>query len=418
MTTPERVAVVVPYLGNATHDCTVLGWHKQIGDSIDVGEVLCEIATDKVDTEVESTSSGFVLELAAAEGDTVNVGEPLAWLGSSPAVAESEPSSVTVIATTDQPGGSKSVSIGSATIRIPTNGDTLASPFARRTASDRGVELSTVTGTGAHGRIRAADVPDGAVVESNPVSQPEPEPRHEPLPLTVPPPGRVVAVSGVRRATAEHMVRSVRIAPHASVDIEVHMHLVAAAMHTMNDDRVRRGLPAVSYLPFIAHAAVAALRRHPGLNASYRDDEIIEWDVVNLGIAVDTPRGLLVPVVADADTLMPEALANRIGALATAAREGTLRPQDTMNGTFTISSLGGLGVTGIGPILHQPQAAILGVPAVHKRVVVVEDNLGTDVIGIRPTTELSLTFDHRAVDGAQAARYLADVRNQLEGMTN
>lgn len=399
----KRVAIVVPYLGSATHEATLTGWHKKPGDRVETGDVVCDIATDKVDTEVEATVSGTLVEIVADVDQVVPVGEPLAWLVENDA----------------EDGAGSVVRIGAAEVRIPADRKAL-SPLARRRAADRGVDPGSLAGSGARGRVRADDV--GTAGAGSTVGEVSDATGFDPVLLSAATadlsayaglPAHVTPVTRRRRLIAEHLSRSYSSAPHARIEIDVQLHGRLAELETARARRREAGAAAPSYLTLIAHAATRGLRMHPRINATYAGDVIVEWGQVNLGVAVDTEDGLVVPVIADAGRLSLDELTDRIADVATRARRGDLAPTDVQAGTFTVSSLGGFGIATMAPVLHEPQAAILGVPAVQRQVVPVDGPGGTSFM-VRPTVRLSLTFDHRVVDGADAARFLAAVRAFLE----
>lgn len=425
--------IVVPYLGSAVHEVTIIGWHKAPGDAVKPGDVLCEIATDKVDTEIECTDAGILMEIVAQPEQTLAIGATIAFLAGpggeqtivrpeAPALDTAELALREYVSTgLALREDVSTVRIGAAQIRVPL-GETVASPYARRQAADLDVELDAVRGSGAAGRIRAADVvasarprqaPSAEEIGSRAFELSSPAHRSDLEPY-VGLRARLVPTSPHRRATAEHMSRSVAAAPHAWVDMDVQLHRTADQLAEVNLGREGRGRTPLSYLPFIAQAAVQALRKHPTLNAVFDEDRIIEWDAINLGVAVDTPQGLVVPVIRNADALTAEALGDQFAKMAGDARARRLELSDLQAGTFTVTNLGGLGVASFGPILHQPQTAILGVPAVRMQPVVV-DGLSDFTLAIRPVARLTLVFDHRAVDGAEAARFLSSMRSALEG---
>jgi pyruvate dehydrogenase E2 component (dihydrolipoamide acetyltransferase) len=317
-------------------------------------------------------------------------------------------------------------------------GTALASPVAKRMAARNGVDLGSIQGSGRAGRIRKADV-EAAIAgapsppsssaragapssssgagASSPARAPAPGP---PLGSGGVPvgyedvPHEVVKTSRVRRVIAEHMVRSRQTAAHMTTEVDVDVSAVVRARAELNGARREAGAAKLSYLPFIARAACVALADHPELNATFLGERTIHWRAVNLGIAVDTPEGLLVPVVRDCDRLTAPAIGDAIADLAERARTRKLTPDDLVGGTFTLSNPGSVGAVSAPAIINQPQVAILGVPTIQRRPWVLADDQGDESIAIRPILRLAVTFDHRAVDGAGATRFAVAVKDSLE----
>jgi pyruvate dehydrogenase E2 component (dihydrolipoamide acetyltransferase) len=323
-------------------------------------------------------------------------------------------------------------------------GAALASPVAKRMAAKNGVDLDAVRGTGRGGRIRKADVqaaiaaadtsggpPRGGHASLPPAAPSSPSRAGASSPAKAPAPGppldagkiplgyedvphEVIATSRVRRMIAEHMVRSRQTAAHMTTEVDVDFSAVVRARAELNAARRHAGAAKLSYLPFIARAACVALADHPELNATFLGERTIHWGAVNLGIAVDTPEGLLVPVVRDCDRLTAPAIGDAIADLAERARTRKLTPDDLAGGTFTLSNPGSVGAVSAPAIINQPQVAILGVPTIQRRAWIIADERGEESIAIRPILRLSVTFDHRAVDGAGATRFAVDVKDSLE----
>jgi 2-oxoglutarate dehydrogenase E2 component (dihydrolipoamide succinyltransferase) len=295
----------------------------------------------------------------------------------------------------------------------------LASPVAKRIASERGVDLNSVTGTGKRGRIRKVDVL--AAAEAGPrvsraAATPAPAAASaEGLPAGYEDvPHEVVPTSRVRQAIAEHMIRSRQTAAHMTTEVDVDLSAVIRARTELNAARLASGDPKLSFLPFIARATCAALGEHPDMNATFQGERTIRWGQVNLGIAVDTEAGLLVPVIRDAGSLTAPAIGAAIGDLAARARDRKLVPDDLAGGTFTISIPGSVGAVSAPAIINQPQVAILGVPTIQRRPWVVTGPDDEELIAIRSILRLAVTFDHRAVDGADATRFAVTVKSHLE----
>ena len=379
--------VAMPQMGVSVAEGTVVEWHKRVGDWVERDEVIVEISTDKVETEVPSPESGRVVEVLVEVGQTVDVGTVLARIDVSAAPGQAHVQEQVA-------GGGWRVA-----------GEPPTTPVVRRIAAEHDIDLTKVTGTGRNGRVTKKDVL--AFMKewgdrSEPVLHTEsPYVEDHPPPATShPPPG--VPLSPMRRSIADHMVRSLQTAAHCTTVVEVDMSAVEAA----------RGK--LSYLPFVARAAIAALREFPRLNATLEGDRLIQHEQVNLGIAVALgDDGLIVPVVKDAHELSHEGLAGRIADLAERARGKRLGPDETRGGTFTITNPGRYGALLATPIINQPQVAILDLEAVVKRPVVVGD-----AIAIRPMTYLCMSWDHRALDGVVAAQFLSALRGHLEGWSS
>jgi 2-oxoglutarate dehydrogenase E2 component (dihydrolipoamide succinyltransferase) len=404
-------------MGVSVEEGTVTEWHKAVGDTVAEGDVLCEIATDKVDVEVESPAAGTITAILAGADVTVPVGGALCELdgdgsgasdggGASP----DAPGSGRATAGRDEHGAFDPAGAADAVTSLP---GVLASPLAKRIASERGVDLNAVTGTGKRGRIRKADVV--AAAEAGPTT---PSPRIASV-QGIPAgyegvPHEIVPTTRVRQAIAEHMIRSRQTAAHMTTEVDVDLSAVVRARAELNAARLASGSAKLSFLPFIARATCAALAAHPDMNATFQGERTIRWGQVNLGIAVDTEAGLLVPVIEDAGSLTAPAIGAAIADLAARARDRKLVPDDLAGGTFTISNPGSVGAVSAPAIINQPQVAILGVPSIQRRPWVVTDPTGEEMIAIRPILRLAVTFDHRAVDGADATRFAVTVKNHLE----
>jgi 2-oxoglutarate dehydrogenase E2 component (dihydrolipoamide succinyltransferase) len=371
-------------MGVSVAEGTIVEWRKRVGDWVERDEVIVEISTDKVETEVPSPESGRVSEVLVEVGSTVDVGTVLARLDVGA-----------------KPGEAHVAEQGTADRGRRTAGAPPVTPVVRRIAAEHGIDLAQVKGTGRLGRVTKKDIV--AFMEQWPAEKPEPVLHSESPYKEEIAEGRGQTagepLSPMRKSIAEHMVRSLRTAAHCTTVVEADMSAIEAA----------RG--SLSYLPFVARAAIAALREYPQLNATLEGDRLTVHEEVNLGIAVALgDDGLIVPVVRDAHELSHEGLATRIKDLAERARDKRLRPDETQGGTFTITNPGRYGALLATPIINQPQVAILDLEAVVKRPVVVGD-----AIAIRPMTYLCMSWDHRALDGVLAARFLSSVRAHLEG---
>ena len=432
---PGLVDVTMPQMGVSVAEGTVVAWRVEVGDRIDVDQTICEISTDKIDAEVPAPVSGVVAEILVPVESTVSVGTVLGRLAREGVEAEAgtraparaldapaapaptpTPDAPAAPAPTPTPDAPAAPAAAPAPDRAASNGAGLSSPspqrpryspVVQRIAAEHGIDLSQVSGTGRGGRVRKQDVLaflDGAP----PPLHAESPYRPDPLAAAAPPGTGGGQLSRMRRQIGEHMKRSLETAAHCTTWIEVDMSRIEAA-------RAPLGLTA---LPFVARATIAALREHPALNAWLEGERYTRRDVVNLGIAVSLSEdGLIVPVVERAHELSVEGLAVRIKDLAGRARSRELTADEVRGGTFTITNPGQYGSIMATPIINQPQVAILDLEAVTKHAVVVTDFDGNDSIAIRPTTILGLSWDHRALDGSQAARFLASVKRHLEGWT-
>jgi len=413
--TDVLVDVTMPQMGVSVAEGTIVAWRVEVGDRIDADATIAEITTDKIDTEVPAPVSGVLAEILVAVDETVPVGTVLARIAAGRADAgngarTAPPSPGTVPPQGTVPAepprtGARPPAPGA---RPPAPGARRYSPVVQRIAAEHGIDLAAVAGTGRGGRVRKPDVL--ALV----AAAPEP-PLHIESPYRPEPPGGGPAsgapgqLSRMRRTIGEHMKRSLDTAATCTSWIEVDMTAVEAA-------RARLGVTA---LAFVARAAIDALREYPALNAWLEGERYTRFDdAVHLGIAVSLGEdGLIVPVVHDAHELSAEGLAARIRDLAGRARSGTLTADEVRGGTFTITNPGQYGTVMATPIINQPQVAILDLEAVVKRPVVLSAADGVDAIAIRSMTILGLSWDHRALDGALSAQFLASVRRHLQALT-
>ncbi len=411
------VDVTMPQMGVSVAEGTIVGWRVEVGDRIAADDTICDITTDKIDTEVPAPVTGIVAEIVVPVDETVSVGAVLARIAvgsdGAPAKGSDGPPAAPAAATPEsgipevepQPSRAARVANGASA-----RGEGRRySPVVMRIASEHGVDLSRVHGTGRGGRVRKQDVL--AFLESGAVeTEQAPEPplhiespyRPDPVPA-----GGGDQLSRMRRQIGEHMKRSLDTAAHCTTWIEVDMSRVEAA----------RGRLGVTGLAFVARACIDAIREHPALNAWLEGERYTRHQDVNLGIAVSLGEdGLIVPVIDRAHELSVEGLAGRIKDLARRARARELKPDEVQGGTFTITNPGQYGSIMATPIINQPQVAILDFEAVVKRPVVVTDGDGNDSIAIRPMTILGLSWDHRALDGALSAQFLASVKRHLEAV--
>ncbi|GAB2591237.1 dihydrolipoamide acetyltransferase component of pyruvate dehydrogenase complex [Paractinoplanes abujensis] len=472
----EGTAVKMPALGESVTEGTVTRWLKAVGDSVEVDEPLLEVSTDKVDTEIPSPVAGTVLEIKVQEDETADVGADLAIIGAegaAPAPAEEKPAPAEEKpAPAPAPQQQSAPKIESApapdfapsgesyadpapeaeTAKDPVAAEAKAeppapsqprveqaspngagdagyvTPLVRKLAAEKGVDLSTLTGTGVGGRIRKQDVTDAAdkaaaakaapaPAASAPVSSAAapaaPKAKPEPSPLR----GRTEKLTRTRATIARRMVESLQISAQLTTVVEVDVTKIAQLRQKAKADFQAQHGVKLSFLPFFALAAVEALRQHPVVNSSIDQEAgtVTYHDAEHLGMAVDTPKGLIVPVIKDAGDLNLAGLAKRIADVADRTRNNKIGPDEISGGTFTLTNTGSRGALFDTPIINQPQVGILGTGAVVKRAVVINDPELGEVIAPRSMVYLALSYDHRIVDGADAARFLVTLKERLEG---
>jgi pyruvate dehydrogenase E2 component (dihydrolipoyllysine-residue acetyltransferase) len=408
----------MPQLGETVTEGTITRWYKQLGDAVAVDDVLFEVSTEKIDTDVPSAHAGFLRVVHVREGETVPVGTPLAVIT---ATADEEIEEPTAAAAASPAPAARAVARPAAPAERPRprpeapidRGDGFLSPVVRSLLAEHGLDPADIVGTGKDGRITRNDVlaaaANRAAVATRataPVSQaPAPSPAPAAAAPQAGPDDDVVEFTKTRRATAEHMVRSLATSAHTLVATEVDYHLL---------DPVRRQAN-LSFLPFVARATIDAFREFPQLNASVGEDELIVHRRVHLGIAVDVEfQALVVPVIRDAGDMRLPALAEAMAAQAEKARSKRLTPDDLLGGTFTITNVGSYGTVVTAPVINQPQVAILSTDSVRMRPVAIRSESGEWAVAVHPLGNLSLSFDHRAFDGAYAAAFLAKVRELIE----
>ena len=473
MATTSAIDVVMPQMGVSVSEGTITKWLKQEGEQVAADEALLEISTDKVDTEVPSPGEGVVQQILVQEGETVEVGTKLAVIvpegAAAPAPpAEQAPPEPATAQAAAEAGASSSAEGGApaaepvaeaepaapatapAEAPAPSDGTgekTFVSPVVARIAAEHGVDVDRVEGTGRGGRVTKKDIL--AYVESGPAEAPAapaapPQPPAEPpppapeapptpAPAAAPPPraaeptpamaqaqpmpGETLEpMNAMRRGIAEHMRRSLDTSAHVTTVFEVDMAKVVALRKKLKPEYEQSYGVNLTYLAFIGRATVEAIKNWPWVNGEIRGEQIVSKRFVNLGIAValEGGQGLIVPVIKNAEGLNLLGLARAIADVADRARNKKLTPDDVQGGTFTITNPGGWGAIIGTPIISQPQVAILDVEALVKRPVVVQDEDGSDVIGIRPMMNLCLSYDHRLVDGAYAAQFMKELRENLE----
>jgi 2-oxoglutarate dehydrogenase E2 component (dihydrolipoamide succinyltransferase) len=449
--------VLMPQLGESVVEGTVSKWLKSIGDTVQEYDALLEVNTDKVDSEIPSPAAGVLLEILVPEGTTVQAGTPLALIGaageavldgapaaapaqasiqaaSSPSAAEAPP--VPAPAASPGNGGARPAEAVSAPAPAPERGRDLGfiSPVVARIAGEHGIDLAQVPGTGQGGRITKKDIlafiergpqvqaagadgeaepvpPVSTAVAAPPAAAPAAPPA-QPAPALLP--GEVIPLTSLRRAIAEHMVMSKHTSPHVTTVMEADLSRVVAHREANKTAFARDGAN-LTYTAYLVSAIVAALKAMPVVNSSWSEEGILLHREINVGLAASMGEaGLIVPVIKNADSLSLLGLARTINDLAARARSKQLKPDEVKGGTFTLTNHGTSGSLFATPIINQPQCGILGAGAIQKRVVVISGP-GGDSLAIRPMVYLSLTFDHRILDGAIADAFLAKVVEYLQG---
>ena len=449
-------SITLPELGESVTEGTVTRWLKQVGDEVAVDEPLLEISTDKVDTEIPSPAAGTLLEIKAQEDETVEVGAELAVIGSGQPAAEQpdqqpapeqpaaqssaqssappapepapEPAPQQAQQPEPQPAPEPAPQQAPQPAPEPAQhtqksdagdgGDIYVTPIVRKLARQHNVDLTTVEGTGVGGRIRKQDVLDAAQA----AEAPEPaqsSAAQQPAPAagqTSELRGKTEKISRLRRTIAKHMHESLQVSAQLTTVLEADVTEIARLRAKHKDAFAEREGVKLSFLPFFAKATVEALKAYPQANSRLDMDAgtVTYPDGEHLGIAVDTPKGLIVPVIHDAGDLSVAGLARRIDDVASRTRSGDIKPDELSGGTFTVTNTGSRGALFDTPIINQPQVGILGTGAVVKRPVVINDPQGGDSIAVRHIAYLALTYDHRIVDGADAARFLTAIKERLE----
>lgn len=455
----DATPVLMPELGESVAEGTVTRWLKKVGDSVGVDDALVEVSTDKVDTEIPSPVAGVLVSITAEEDATVPVGGELARIGtgsgaaSAPtpppppqpeskpepkpepakpeppkAEAKPEPQPVSQPAPKAQPAQAQPAAEPSGSTQ---DGAPYVTPLVRKLATENGIDLAEITGTGVGGRIRKQDVL--AAAEKKQQAQQAPAPAQapaapaadsKPAPAAAPTPAPALAhlrgttqkASRIRQLTANKTRESLQATAQLTQTHEVDMTRIVGLRARAKSAFAEREGVNLTFLPFIARAVIDALKTHPNINASYNEQtkEITYYDAEHLGFAVDTEQGLLSPVIHNAGDLSLAGLARAISDIAARARSGDLKPDELSGGTFTITNIGSQGALFDTPILVPPQAAMLGTGAIVKRPRVIVDEFGNESIGVRSICYLPLTYDHRLIDGADAGRFLTTIKHRLE----
>jgi 2-oxoglutarate dehydrogenase E2 component (dihydrolipoamide succinyltransferase) len=464
----EGTAVRMPELGESVTEGTVTRWLKQVGDRVEVDEPLLEVSTDKVDTEIPSPVAGTLLEITANEDETVDVGAQLAVIGEPSADGEQAPAPAPEPEQAEEPQPQAqaqraeerpSADGAAAAPERPQQeepqpeepqdgaqddgargGAPYVTPLVRKLAAEHDVDLSTITGTGVGGRIRKQDVLAAAEAKK-PAPEPEAAPaaeapaaeapaaapsaaapsgapaRQVPRPAAgAPEPGTTVKMPRLRQVIAQRMTESLRVSAQLTTVQDVDVTRIAALRARAKAEFERREGVKLTFLPFFAKATVEALKAFPQVNSSVNEEtkEVTYHGAVHLAVAVDTPRGLVVPVIKNAEDLNIAGLARKIADVAQRTRNNKIGPDELSGGTFTITNIGSAGALFDTPIINQPQVAILGTGKITKQPTVVTTPDGDDVIAIRSVCYLPLTYDHRIIDGADAGRFVSAIKARLE----
>jgi pyruvate dehydrogenase E2 component (dihydrolipoamide acetyltransferase) len=432
--TGAGTVITMPALGESVSEGTVTRWLKNVGDSVAVDEALLEVSTDKVDTEIPSPVAGTLLAIDVAVDTTVPVGARLGLIGSAGGVVSAPAAPVVtapVVAAPVTPPPAPVVAAApvaaapvtpppapAAVAPVSQPADAYVTPLVRKLASELGVNLAQVKGTGIGGRIRREDVealarPAAPIAGSTIASTPSAA--KPPVVAVSPLRGTTVTMSRLRKVIAARMVESLQVSAQLTTVVEVDVTKIARLRDRAKASFEAREGVKLSFLPFFAVAVCEALKQHPVLNSSVEGDQITYHGAEHLGVAVDTERGLLVPVIANAGDLNMGGIARKISDLAARTRDNKVTPDELGGGTFTLTNTGSRGALFDTPIINQPQVAILGLGAVVKRPMVVRGEDGGETIAIRSMVYLGLSYDHRVVDGADAARFLVTLKERLEG---
>ena len=428
----EGVEVLMPALGESVNEGTVTTWLKQVGDTVEEDEPIVEVSTDKVDTEVPAPAAGVITKIIVNEDDTVEVGTVLAIIGGS---AEEAAPAATPAAAPAPEAPAAPATPAPAAAPVPAAGDdgksSYVTPIVRKLAKDLGVDLASVSGTGVGGRVRRQDV-EAAAEAAKAASAVAPAAPAPATPATPAADGSVKSalaskaqeaatkrgtrqkMTGLRKTVAKRMVESLETSAQLTTVMEVDVTRIVKLRAAAKDGFLAREGVKLTFLPFFIQAATEALKAHPIINSSVEGNEIVYHNVEHVGIAVDTPKGLFVPVIKNCGDLNIAGISKAVGDLAARTRDGKVGSDELTGSTFTITNTGSIGALFDTPIINQPNVAIMGTGAIFKAPAVVKDQDGNEVISIRSKCYLSISYDHRIVDGADASRYLRDVKLRLE----
>ena len=436
----STVNILLPQLGESVTEGTITRWLKNVGDSVSIDEAIVEISTDKVDTEIPSPVAGIISEIKVSQDQIAAVGAVIAVISTNSSSHNSNPAPTAVAPVLQIPTPApKSEPINSQVVTTPAqvatvfattptqSKDAYSTPIVRKLAKEKGIDLSTISGTGVNGRIKKEDLDRTSVtINASPQVAAAPVihdadakqniPKSAGAVTEQPLQGKVEQTTRLRRVIAERMVQSLHISAQLTSVIEVDVTKIALLRNKVKDSFVTREGVKLTFLPFFAKVSIDCLKEFPIVNSTMSSDatQIAYSDAVHLAVAVDTPRGLLVPVIRDAGSLSIAGLEKKIQDVANRTRDNKVTPDELSGGTFTLTNTGSRGALFDTPIINQPQVAILGTGAVVKRPVVVAGEDGSDQIAVRQMVFLSLTYDHRIVDGADAARFLSSMKVRLE----
>ncbi|WP_216431799.1 2-oxoglutarate dehydrogenase, E2 component, dihydrolipoamide succinyltransferase [Arcanobacterium phocae] len=428
------VDVIMPALGESVNEGTVTTWLKQVGDTVEEDEPIVEVSTDKVDTEVPAPAAGVLTKIIVNEDETVEVGTALAVIGKS---AEEAPATEASVSAEPESTESKPAEVpATEPTPVSTTGDSgkssYVTPIVRKLAKELGVELASVEGTGVGGRIRRQDIEAAAEAAKKAAQATADAPAAASTPVITPATESVKSalaskaqeaasmrgtrqkMTGLRKTVAKRMVESLQTSAQLTTVMEVDVTRIVKLRAAAKDAFLTREGVKLTFLPFFIQAATEALKAHPIINASVEGNEIVYHNVEHVGIAVDTPKGLFVPVIKNAGDLNIAGISKAVGDLAARTRDGKIGADELTGSTFTITNTGSIGALFDTPIINQPNVAIMGTGAIFKAPAVVKDQDGNEVISIRSKCYLSISYDHRIVDGADASRYLRDVKMRLE----
>jgi pyruvate dehydrogenase E2 component (dihydrolipoamide acetyltransferase) len=422
--TTSDINVVLPALGESVTEGTVTRWLKKVGESVSQDEAIVEISTDKVDTEIPAPASGVVTKILVGEDSVAQVGATLAVISSSASAQATQPAITAPVVTAPAPQAPVAAApqVTPAATSAPVlnssdvdNSDAYVTPLVRKLAAENNIDLSTLVGTGIGGRIRKQDVLD-AVSKRDGGATSAPQKVQPQTVIDTVRRGRTEKLTRLRKVIADRMLESLQVSAQLTSVAEVDVTAIVASRDKNKKTFEEREGVKLSYMPFFAKAIVDTLKSHPVLNSSIDVEAgtVTYHDTEHLAIAVDTEKGLLVPVIRNAGDLSIAGLARHIADLAERTRSGQVSPDELSGGTFTLTNTGSRGALFDTPIINQPQVAILGLGAIVKRPVVVTDAEGRDSIAVRHMVYLSLTYDHRIVDGADAARFLVALKSRLE----
>ena len=432
----DAVEVKMPALGESVTEGTVTTWLKAVGDTVEADEPLLEVSTDKVDTEVPSPASGVLQQIVVAEDETVSVGTVLAYVGSgvaapapaapvaeapaAPAPVAEAPAAPAPVVEAPAPVAPAPAAPAPSAASVETA--SYVTPIVRKLARESGIDLASVKGTGVGGRIRRQDVEEAAAAKkAAEAAAAKPAPAAAPAAAAPAKAGAEDSLRGttqkmsrMRQVIAKRMVESLEVSAQLTTVVEADVTRVVALRNAKKDEFQAKTGSKLTFLPFFVKAAVDSLKSHPKINATIDGNEVHYWDHEHVGIAVDAPKGLMVPVIKNAGDMNIAGISKGINDVAARVRNGSISPDELSGSTFTITNTGSAGALFDTPIINQPEVAILGIGTIVKRPAVIRDGEGNEVIGLRSMVYLALSYDHRLVDGADAGRYLSELKKRLE----